>query len=1016
MPASKLLIIHLSDIHISSADDAILKRPKDLARAAFSQLPQVDKVLIAISGDIAWSGKSAQYELAANFIDEFTSALQNEAQHLSIDVVVCPGNHDVDFSEHDEVREAVLTKVRSSGAKDVSQKLIDAATAAQENFFTFRKRVSTIALDFDNKLVWEHRLEVGERSVGIRCLNVAWMSELKEKQGSLHFPEGLIRTLDHGSKRGLNITVLHHPFNWYSQSSYQAFKTAVRHESHLVLTGHEHYQNVGETQDVHSSPSVFVEGGVLFETADKGETSTFNFVLIDLNDERYVTGLYSWDGERYCPGVGESEWGSLRPLPSKGHQRYPLTEQFAAELTDPGARFSHPAKKSLSISDIFVWPDLLFLDDTAVIKRQQSASMFESFENVNSPGVLIKGDEKLGKSTLLLKYFSSYHARGFLPLYLKGPWLQKQHLKDPLKAINFALDKQYARSGHQAFHQESRDKKVLLLDDLHRSTLSGSTLSDLLDVLFKHFGAVILTAKDGPESLDLLSVDRVPALQELGQFEIREFGHKKRYELVRRWVAIGDTTDEGSQEWMATIDKAEKDLTTAVGRQLVPAVPIFLLTLLQSAEAKRSADLQNSALGHYYHYLITSALETIGVQRDQWSEVFNYCSNLAWTLYSASAKQLSDSEIAEFSSAYSREFTPIAPGRRLRELTEAGILACVDDAYHFRYPYLYYMFLGQYLAEHIHEPEVDQVISKLCDDMHLRDNSNILLFVSHHTRSPIIYERIAASLDKCFSEKRMFDFVDDVKTINRLIEQAPTLLFDDTPASDKRALMREQQDRIDDAAAPEADAQIGSAGAVTRLFRGMEILGQFLKNHYGTTRNPVKNDLIEKLIQSGLRGLNGMTETLISQTDSLSDMIERVIGEARSDIAEHERKQMARQVVFDILGMIAFGFLQKTSSCVGSEFLKGNLAEVGANANTLGHKLVEMSHQLDLPEPIPFDRLKALRKEMHNNLFGTALLRSLALRHLHMFKVPFRDKQRLCNELGINLSRQMAIQYDRKKS
>lgn len=62
----------------------------------------------------------------------------------------------------------------------------------------------------------------------------------------------------------------------------------------------------------------------------------------------------------------------------------------------------------------------------------------------------------------------------------------------------------------------------------------------------------------------------------------------KRYELVRRWVAIGDTTDEGSQEWMATIDKAEKDLTTAVGRQLVPAVPIFLLTLLQSAEAKRA--------------------------------------------------------------------------------------------------------------------------------------------------------------------------------------------------------------------------------------------------------------------------------------------------------------------------------------------------------------------------------------------------------------------------------------------
>lgn len=1015
MPATKLLIVHLSDLHIRSADDAILTRPKQLAAATFSQLPQVEKVLITISGDIAWSGKSTEYELAAKFIEEFTASLQDEAPDVSIDVVVCPGNHDVDFSEHDEVREAVLTKVRASGTKEISPKLIAAATAVQENFFAFRERVSTVALDFDNKLVWEHQVEVGARSVGIRCLNVAWMSELKEKQGSLHFPESLIRTFDHGSKRGLNITVLHHPFNWYSQSSYQAFKSAVRHESHLVLTGHEHYQNVGETQDVHSSPSVFIEGGVLFDKSDQGETSTFNLVLIDLQDERYVTGLYSWDGERYCPGVDESEWGSLRPLPSKGLQRYPLMDQFAAELNDPGARFSHPAKKSLNISDIFVWPDLLFLDDTAVIKRQQSASMFESLENINSPGVLIKGDEKLGKTTLLLRYFGSYHARGFLPLYLKGPWLQRQHAKDPLKAINFALDRQYARSGHDAFHQESRDKKILLLDDLHRSTLTGSTLSDFLEVLFKYFGAVILTAKDGPESLDLLSVDRVPALQELGQFEIREFGHKKRYELVRRWVAIGDTTDEGSQEWMATIDKAEKDLTTAVGRQLVPAAPIFLLTLLQSAEAKRSADLQNSALGHYYHYLITSSLETIGVQRDQWSEIFNYCSNLAWTLYSTSAKQLSDGEIIEFSSAYSREFTPIAPGRRLKELTDAGILACADDTYHFRYPYLYYMFLGQYLAENIHENEVDQVISKLCEDMHLRDNSNILLFVSHHTRSPIIYERIAASLRMCFADKRMFHFVDDVQTINRLIEQAPTLLFDDTPGRDGRADMREQQDRIDDAAVPEAESQIGSAAAVTRLFRGMEILGQFLKNHYGTTRNPVKNELIETLIQSGLRGLNGMTEVLASNTEALSDMVERVIREARSDIAEHERKQMARQFLFDILGMIAFGFIQKTSSCVGSEFLKGNLAEVGANANSLGHKLIEMSYQLDLPEAIPFDRLKVLRKEMDGNLFGTALLRSLALRHLHMFKVPFRDKQRLCAELGINLSRQMAIQYERTK-
>lgn len=1015
MPATNLLIVHFSDLHIRTVEDAILKRAKQLAAATYSQLPQVENVLIAVSGDIAWSGRAEEYTLASEFLDEFVSEIHKESPNVRVDIVVCPGNHDVDFREHDEVRDAVLAKVRAIGTKDVSSKLIAAATAVQDNFFAFRERVSTLALEFDNKLVWEHRIQVGAKSIGIRCLNVAWMSELREKQGALHFPEGMIKAFDHGNKRGLNVTVLHHPFNWYSQSSYQAFKSAVRHESHMVFTGHEHYQNVGETHDIHSSPSIFVEGGVLFETADQGATSTFNLVLVDLEDERYVSGLYSWNGERYFPSVDDSEWGSLRPLPSKGHQRYPLTENFVAQLDDPGARFIHPAKKSLSISDIFVWPDLLFLDDSSVVKRQQSASMFESLDNIKHPGILIKGDEKLGKTTLLLQYFRSYHSRGFLPLYVNGAWLQRQHLKEPLKAINFALDRQYARSGHDAFHQEARDKKVLLLDDLHKSKLSGEALSDVLKVLFNHFGAVLLCAKDGPEALDLLSVDRVPALQELGQFEIREFGHKKRYELVRRWVAIGDSADEGSKEWMAMIDKSEKDLTTAVGRQLVPAVPIFLLTLLQSAEAKRPADLQNSALGHYYHYLITSSLELIGVQRDQWSEIFNYCSNLAWTLYSASTKQLSDSEIVEFSAAYSKEFTPIAPGRRLKELIDAGILTCVDDVYHFRYPYLYYMFLGQYLAEHIHEPEVDQVISRLCEDMHLRDNSNILLFVSHHTRSPIIYERIGKTLEACFADKNAFNFAEDVQAINRLIEKAPELLFDDTPGHDKRAEMREHQDRMDDAAQPTDDSQIGSAASVTRLFRGMEILGQFLKNHYGTARNQVKNELIQVLVQSGLRGLNGIAAVLVEQTDALSDMVERAIREGRNDIAEHERRQIARQVIFDLIGMIAFAFVQKTSSCVGSEFLKGNIAEVSASANTLGHRIIEMSHQLDLPEAIPFERLKALRKEMDNNLFGTALLRSLALRHLHMFKVSFKDKQRLCSELGINLSCQLAIQFDRAK-
>lgn len=1010
---NKFLIVHLSDIHISEASDSILARANQLSKSIFSQIHQVHKVVIIASGDIAWSGSSGQYALAKEFIENIKAILVDEKADLVIDVVVCPGNHDVDFTQNNDIRSVVLEKIRNEGAENISSSLIECATSLQQDFFDFRNQVTTVDLELDNKLVWGHKIEVGDRVVGIRCLNVAWMSEKREIQGALHFPVSMIRPFDYGQKKGINITVLHHPFNWYSQSTYHAFKNAVRHESHFVITGHEHHQNIGENQDMHSSPSIYIEGGVLYETADRGATSTFNTILVDLNDDGYVSSFYGWNGTTYLQSVDESEWGTFRPLPSKGGPRYRLVEKFESELNDPGAKFSHPAKKEIGMTDIFVWPDLHFLDDVTPVKRQQSASLLEMISNISSAGAFIKGGDRRGKTTLLKQGFRSYHQRGFLPVYIKASWLQKQHIREPLKAVNFALERQYVRESHQGFHQESKEKKILLLDDLQQATLTPSQLSDCLEGVFKFFAAIVVTAKDSPEYLDLTSVDKVAALRGFTQYEIREFGHKKRYELIRRWMSIGDGIDADSREWMATVDRMEKDLTATVGRQLVPAVPIFLLTLLQSGEAHRTADLQNSAFGHYYRYLIASSLESSGIQKEQWAEIFNYCSNLAWVIFSSSASSISEIQITEFSTNYAKEFTPIAPGRRLRDLEGAGIISVSDGNYMFRYPYIYYMFLGQYIADHVDDNEVNRVIGNLCDDLHLKDNSSILLFIAHHTKRSVIYERLCASLLECFSEHSMFDFERDVQAINLLIDKAPDVLFDDAEGRDRRAEAREKQDELEDTFTADSDQSqtVGVAAAVTRLFRGMEILGQFVKNHYGTIRNPVKNELIDTIIQGALRGLTGFSESLMSHNEILANAIERVISEKSRDIDDYKRKQLARKVVFDLVGVIAFAFVQKASSCVGSEYLKQNISNVTSEKNDLSYRLVEMSHQLDLPEAIPFEKIKQLSKDLDGNIFGQTLLRSLALRHLHMFKVPYKEKQRLCSELNIELSNQMAIEY-----
>jgi hypothetical protein len=316
----------------------------------------------------------------------------------------------------------------------------------------------------------------------------------------------------------------------------------------------------------------------------------------------------------------------------------------------------------------------------------------------------------------------------------------------------------------------TKNQKILFLDDVDSCTLAPAVLSDCLAGLFGYFSAIIVTASDGAAATDLLSIDRVEALSKFTKYEIREFGHKKRFELVCKWAQLGSFEDDASDKLMSTIDKWEKDLTTAVGRQFVPAVPIYLLTLLQSIESGRTADLQNSAFGHYYQFLVTSALQKVGIEREQWSEVMNYCANLAWFVHVSGRKHFSDAELENFTTRFSTEFTPVSCERRLRELIRAGLLARLDGELEFKYPYLHYYFLGQYLADRIHEAEIEQVIDELCADLHVGDNANTLLFTSHHTKSPVIYQKIAKALELCFDGDSVFDFQRDVELLNKLVD------------------------------------------------------------------------------------------------------------------------------------------------------------------------------------------------------------------------------------------------------
>ena len=239
--------------------------------------------------------------------------------------------------------------------------------------------------------------------------------------------------------------------------------------------------------------------------------------------------LLTWNGSHYLPQVDDGEWGSLRALPTKGRPTYDLADEFAKSLTDPGANFSHSAKKDLDIDDVFIWPELRLLDDPAPIKKQVSGAYLEDVENLNG-GIFLRGDEKSGKSTLLRQYFKSYYNRGFLPLYFRASWLTKSHRTEPLRALKHALDRQYRKADREAWLQESKDQRVLLLDDIDGCTLPPEALGECLLAL-RYFSGVIVTARDGTAAMDVLALERVEALTAFSSTRLGSSGTKSALSL-----------------------------------------------------------------------------------------------------------------------------------------------------------------------------------------------------------------------------------------------------------------------------------------------------------------------------------------------------------------------------------------------------------------------------------------------------------------------------------------------------
>jgi hypothetical protein len=1012
------VILHLSDIHIKSAQDTILKRGVDIAKCLYSSLPTASHIFIVVSGDIAYSGQGEQYALATALFNTIRDAIKAE-RAVPVSFILVPGNHDCDFTRDNGARNLLIKSLEDSDHPEVDESILDACTAIQQPFFDFRELLEENKKAVDDRLWRSSQFTVGGKIISFECLNVAWVSKREEDPGRLYFPFERYSE-KHNLHADIRLVVLHHPINWFNQSIYRPFRTFVRQLAHIVISGHEHQGNVGITQESESATSAFVEGCVL-QSGNDLSGSSFNIISLDLQSAQFSSTRYAWKGARY-EASEQGSWSDYYDLPAKRTNIFAISEAFQETLDDVGAYFKHPSKQNITLSDIYIYPDLKKLEGES--DQQKS---FISSENLLSPGstaegVLIEGEELVGCTSLLYQLYLQYHARGFIPVFIRGKDIKRTNSTEIDTQIRRAVEMQYGKDKIAAFDQTPNTQKLLLLDDFDDGPMkAGEARAGFLQALRKKFGHLVVTTSEMFEMRELLDGDATRQLMGLEHFQLQPLNYSLRSNLIKRWFSLGADGSINEAALIGQCDQAERLMDAVMAKSIIPSLPLYLLTLLQSIEAGRSGDFKESALGYYYQYLLTEAFQDSGVKPAKLTEAFQYATHMAWAFNLQRKRELTELELREFNSNFSTQWVTIDFKSQLDMLIKARVLCRVGESYAFRYPYIYYYLKGQYLSENLADVDNREYIEHCCKHLYVRDNANTVLFLAHHTNDEFVLNSIANTLRGMFRDKSPITFNGDTAGIAKFIKDAPKLTYTGESPQDHRARRNELRDQHDDghdglADVEEEAEELSLLAQMLTLLKTTEILGQVLTNQYAKIQRNRKQELIEDLFNGPLRAIRDFYDFFENNPDAMAAELEAALERKGHIGSEDNRKKFARRVVANLVQFISYALIVRAAQGARSDSLLEDVRQAVARNGTAAFKLIELCILLDSPKDIPREHLKQLYKDTRSDMMAAWLLKVMVFNRLYMFRTTEKDMQWLSSELELSIQNQHVMTYINKQT
>ena len=534
-------------------------------------------------------------------------------------------------------------------------------------------------------------------------------------------------------------------------------------------------------------------------------------------------------------------------------------------------------------------------------------------------------------------------------------------------------------------------KKILLLDNFSRHRVSV----EFAALARKFFSTVIIT----------LATDTFysyyrddESLSDFGEIRIQPFSHRKQELLIRKRLAVSAPDDPVSD---GHVDELEKHVNAAVlADKLLPRYPFYVLSVLQIYEGFMPRDLTISSYGYCYYVVILAHLMKSGIPNSDAdiAPCLNFSEHLAFEICRSGAanKKLGRERLASFEEEYQERF--IISRATLRRLSD-GEYGIVSDEGAFRDTYMYYYFLGRYLANHQNEEE--DLIQRMLDESYRTDNALTLIFTIHHSSGDRLIDMIRERTLKVFSDvsPARLDKT-EAGLFEETVSSLPRNFLTTNAVEAERAREREDRDKVANKPGAEplldepAEQAAEEINDLYRIFKNNEILGHILRNNYGSLERPKVEQLVEAVADGGLK----LVRLLLLEKSEINALAVHL--KRRNPSHDLDKiKEMIRFMSF----MWAVHNIERVVAALGRRELRSTVDNVVARRNSPAYDLIGYFLRLDTIRSLGGEEVKHVKSllKKHRYSFFRWLVSARTQFYMNRHKIEERKEQSMCSALGI---------------